>query len=83
MAQQDQGIDMTDTVELENGCACCTAGGDLMDSILKLIRLSIRRGIKYDRIIVEMSGVSEPKNLRAEFIDCEETHQVWRCGILL
>ncbi len=67
---------MTDTVELENGCACCTAGGDLMDSILKLVRLSIRRGYKYDRIVVEMSGVSEPKNLRAEFIDCEETHQV-------
>lgn len=38
MAQEDQGLDMTDTVELENGCACCTAGGDLMDSILKLVR---------------------------------------------
>ena len=28
--------------ELENGCACCTAGPDLMDSILKLVRLSLR-----------------------------------------
>jgi G3E family GTPase len=37
---------MSDTVELDNGCACCTARGDLMDSMLKLIRLSIRRDIK-------------------------------------
>lgn len=43
----DVGLDLTDTVELENGCACCTAGGDLMDSILKLIRLSIRRGYRW------------------------------------
>ena len=38
--------DNSDTVELENGCACCTAGPDLMDSILQLVRLSIRRGYR-------------------------------------
>lgn len=46
MEQQDRGHDMSDTVELDNGCACCTARADLMDSILKLIRLSIRRDIR-------------------------------------
>jgi len=57
-------------------CSCCTAGPDLMDSILKLIRLSIRRDIVYDRIVVEMSGVSEPRNLRDDFQDSKDTHQV-------
>jgi len=33
----------------------------------QLIRLSIRRDIIYDRIVVEMSGVSEPRNLRDDF----------------
>lgn len=41
--------DNSDTVELENGCACCTAGPDLMDSILQLVRLSIRRGYRYSK----------------------------------
>ena len=47
MEEQDRGFDMSDTVELDNGCACCTARADLMDSILKLIRLSMRREIRY------------------------------------
>ncbi|EKX54518.1 hypothetical protein GUITHDRAFT_99995 [Guillardia theta CCMP2712] len=74
----DEDETYSDTVELENGCACCTAGGDLMDSILKLIRLSIRREISYDRIVVEMSGVSEPKNLREEFLEAQDAHQVFK-----
>jgi len=52
-----------------------------MDSILKLIRLSIRRDIVYDRIVVEMSGVSEPRNLRDDFQDSKDTHQVC-CSML-
>jgi len=56
MAEEDEAYQ--DTVELENGCACCTAGPDLMDSILKLVRLSLRRDITYDRIVIEMSGVA-------------------------
>jgi len=76
MADEDEAYE--DTVELENGCACCTAGPDLMDSILKLVRLSIRRDIVYDRIVVEMSGVSEPRNLRDDFQDSRETHQVFK-----
>jgi hypothetical protein len=45
IASEDSSYE--DTVELENGCACCTAGPDLMDSVLKLIRLSIRRDMAY------------------------------------
>ena len=56
MAEEDEAYQ--DTVELENGCACCTAGPDLMDSILKLVRLSLRRDIAYNRIVIEMSGVA-------------------------
>ena len=74
----DEDNEYEDTVELENGCACCTAGPDLMDSILKLIRLSIRRDITYDRIVVEMSGVAEPRNLRDDFQDSRESHQVFK-----
>ena len=33
----------------------------------------IRR--RYDRIIIEASGVSEPRNLREEFLDAADSHQ--------
>ncbi|KAJ1473717.1 CobW/HypB/UreG, nucleotide-binding domain-containing protein, partial [Baffinella frigidus] len=75
---EDDDLDLDDTVELENGCACCTAGGDLMDSVLKLVRLSIRRGYSYDRIVIEMSGIAEPRNLREEFLEAKSTHQVFK-----
>jgi G3E family GTPase len=76
MAEEDEAYQ--DTVELENGCACCTLGPDLMDSILKLVRLSLRRDITYDRIVIEMSGVAEPRNLRDQFQDSKDAHQVFK-----
>ena len=42
-------------VSLENGCICCTLKQNLMDQILKLIASG-----KFDYILIEASGVSEP-----------------------
>ena len=61
--------EMADTVELQNGCACCTASDELLDSIDRLLSLSARRGERYDRIIMETSGVAEPKAIRDKFND--------------
>lgn len=30
----------------------------------------------YDRIVIEMSGIAEPRNLREEFLEAKSTHQV-------
>jgi len=35
--------------------------------IPQLLRLGLQRGYFYDRMIIELSGVAEPKNIRAEF----------------
>ena len=61
--------EMADTVELQNGCACCTASDELLDSIDRLLSLSARRGERYDRIIMETSGVAEPQAIRDKFND--------------
>merc|ERR1719436_319415 len=49
------------SVELANGCVCCTASDDLRASVLELLRdSSVQR---LDAIVVELSGVAEPKNV--------------------
>uniref|UniRef100_A0A7S0HTR6 CobW C-terminal domain-containing protein n=1 Tax=Hanusia phi TaxID=3032 RepID=A0A7S0HTR6_9CRYP len=64
--------DLADCVELQNGCACCNASDELLEGMSQLLRLAKRRGIKYDRIIIELSGVAEPKNIRREFVEAAE-----------
>lgn len=49
-------------VELENGCLCCTLRGDLFDETLALALEG-----KYDYLIIEASGVSEPLPIAATF----------------
>ena len=56
-----------DFIELSNGCACCSAGDDLFGALAELVSSSFMRGVRYDHIVFEASGVSEPKLLRAMF----------------
>jgi G3E family GTPase len=56
-----------DTMELQNGCICCSLAEDLIASISKLVSLSELKKERYDHIIVECSGVAEPRNIRDFF----------------
>mmetsp|Transcript_55068 Transcript_55068/g.131109 ORF Transcript_55068/g.131109 Transcript_55068/m.131109 type:complete len:692 (-) Transcript_55068:135-2210(-) len=60
-------IDTSDVMQLENGCACCSASDELLESLLKLLVVAAEKGEMYDRVIIESSGVSEPKNVRQTF----------------
>eukprot|EP00951_Prasinocladus_malaysianus_P002449 scaffold17311_cov47-Prasinocladus_malaysianus.AAC.1 len=78
--------DLADTVELANGCACeylarwpsdwqrrlcCNVQDELFASFDQLLKLMDSRGTKFDRFILENSGVAEPKNIREAFADAE------------
>mmetsp|Transcript_22919 Transcript_22919/g.46052 ORF Transcript_22919/g.46052 Transcript_22919/m.46052 type:complete len:686 (-) Transcript_22919:75-2132(-) len=56
-------------VELQNGCACCSISGELLSSVSELMTLSDLRqdDDKFDHIVVEMSGVAEPRSVRNIF----------------
>ncbi|CAM9278731.1 unnamed protein product [Ascophyllum nodosum] len=60
-----------DSVELQNGCICCSMSQELFVSVSQLMDMASARGNKYDHIVIESSGISEPKSVRSVFQDAE------------
>ena len=58
-----------DTVELQNGCACCSSAEELIQSVEKLMALAETRGVPWDHVVVEASGVAEPREIRDNFLN--------------
>ncbi len=56
-------VDADDTIELSNGCICCTIRGDLMGALSNLVE----RGLPPEYIIIEASGVSDPLEIALTF----------------
>ena len=46
-------------INLNNGCVCCTMGGELMAALIKVEQLAAH----LDWVIIEGSGVSDPKKI--------------------
>ena len=61
---------------MQNGCICCTLQSDLVDQIVRLTEMK-----RFNYILIEASGVSEPHEI-APLFDLEEPHEVrynsWR-----
>lgn len=57
-------------IALQNGCICCTLRGDLLQELVQLSQLQ-----KFDYIIIESSGISEPEQV-AETFDARLAEQI-------
>eukprot|EP00977_Amphora_coffeiformis_P003429 scaffold638_cov168-Amphora_coffeaeformis.AAC.11 len=66
VANENQAAGM---VELQNGCACCSQAEELLASVAELVTLSDLRADDdaFDHIVIECSGVADPKGIRAQF----------------
>jgi len=60
-----------EVIQLSNGCACCSLSDELLASVSELITLSDLRDPtdRFDHIVIETSGVSDPKAIRGHFQD--------------
>ena len=65
------GVEEDNTIELSNGCICCTIRGDLLKAMLDLVR----RPDPPEYIIIEASGVSDPLEISLTF-RAPELHQL-------
>eukprot|EP00668_Euglena_longa_P031350 GGOE01040538.1.p1 GENE.GGOE01040538.1~~GGOE01040538.1.p1 ORF type:complete len:782 (+),score=199.40 GGOE01040538.1:88-2346(+) len=68
LIQNTGAIEAGDTVQLENGCACCSIQDELLASIERLLEQG-----RFDHIVVELSGVAEPSRVQASLEYARET----------
>jgi G3E family GTPase len=62
-----------DTVELSNGCICCTVSDDLVAGVMDLIA----RPDPPEHILIETSGVSDPLNILFTFVSSRLRDYAW------
>jgi len=59
-----------ETVELQNGCACCSLADELLDSVIKVTDNGKR---DLDCIVVELSGVADPQQIQSNWEEATMT----------
>ncbi|ASW54785.1 GTP-binding protein [Plantactinospora sp. KBS50] len=64
LVRADGGLSRTEErlVEMTNGCICCTLRDDLLEEVARLARQG-----RFDYLIIESSGISEPMPVAATF----------------
>ncbi|GMH34190.1 hypothetical protein BSKO_02024 [Bryopsis sp. KO-2023] len=69
-SQKKHGISNVkeELVEMSNGCVCCTLRGDLIQESSRLVASG-----KYDSLLIEASGISEPMPVAATFTTEDST----------
>jgi len=60
---------MAEFVELGDGCICCSIADELFTTLSQLVAVARYRGFSYDHIVVEATGVAEPRAVRDSFQD--------------
>eukprot|EP00931_Biecheleriopsis_adriatica_P036706 TRINITY_DN21111_c0_g1_i1.p1 TRINITY_DN21111_c0_g1~~TRINITY_DN21111_c0_g1_i1.p1 ORF type:complete len:652 (-),score=133.80 TRINITY_DN21111_c0_g1_i1:4-1959(-) len=60
------------SIQLQDGCACCTLGEELLLSVWELLELA-EGGEPFSQIVVELSGVAEPAQVQSLFEEAAES----------
>ena len=66
-----QKVDGIDIIEMQDGCICCSISDDLLGVLDKLVS---SKNIYFDHILIEGSGVAEPRKIRDLFQDAEDNN---------
>ena len=73
-----------DTILLANGCLCCTIRGNLVDTLIDVLKQREEGRIgAFDRVVVETSGVADPAPLLAFLLSEEKVTARYRLDTLV
>jgi G3E family GTPase len=61
-------------LEMNNGCICCTVRGDLVRILADLAAKRKKGELKFDRVIIETTGMAEPGPVAQTFFMDEDIH---------
>jgi G3E family GTPase len=61
-------------VEMNNGCLCCTVRGDLVRILGELAQKRRQGKLKFDRVIIETTGLANPGPVAQTFFMDEKIH---------
>jgi G3E family GTPase len=61
-------------VEMNNGCICCTVRGDLVRILGELADKRKKGALKFDRVIIETTGMAEPGPVAQTFFMDDDIH---------
>lgn len=62
-------------VEMNNGCICCTVRGDLVRILSDLAKKRKNGALKFDRVIIETTGMAEPGPVAQTFFMDDDIHE--------
>jgi len=65
-------------VEMNNGCICCTVRGDLIRILGNLKERRDQGALKFDRVIIETTGMADPGPVAQTFFTDEEIYDLAR-----
>src|SRR5882672_5750592 len=63
-------------IEMNNGCLCCTVRGDLVRILGELGKKRRQGKLKFDRVIIETTGLANPGPVAQTFFMDEASRQV-------
>jgi len=71
-------VSSEETIELQNGCACCSLADELLTSVENMMK----GGRELDAIVVELSGVADPVAVRSNWEQAEfSNHPATMLGV--
>src|SRR5882672_606393 len=70
-------------IEMNNGCLCCTVRGDLVRILGELGKKRRQGKIKFDRVIIETTGLANPGPVAQTFFMDEDIHNQYMLDAVL
>lgn len=70
-------------VEMNNGCICCTVRGDLVRILGQLAERRDRGEVKFDRVIIETTGLADPAPVAQTFFVEENIGEYYRLDAIV